>query len=716
MKKAIYAILALLAVIGMVSCGGGGGGDGTTVVPIEETTVTFNLNTAAILALDSEFDVTGLKQPDPVTVVKGDQIGSDLPTRAALLNEYLTDGFIFMSWNTKVDGSGAAITSASTFTEDAITLYAQWEKYEPVEVTFNTNGGWNAEGSAEDTTIVVSVQPGLTVNDTVDGMPGNPFKSGYEFTEWNTLATGLGSAFTGATVVDEAITVYAKYTLEVIIPSVDTTAGEEWVLLKNGWYAVYKFTLPDGAVWDDYESLSAEYNVPAKIEGEPVEWFTQAAGANAMRLLGNYKSTDFTVLTGTGTMEGKDLAVAVYRDNDPTNKNGPYMIDNSKPREKTVEGMVETEASAGTKAGDWWTVTYNITGTVGHSQFEQKNVPHPKASGPFFFGVGVTSGPSGYGTLQQIRNVTLKAKSNSGKDDVVATPAIFTNADGSKQYKAFTGWPTADGGNGYKEAYRGATRPEFDPGEPPAPPATEELEVTLPSVVVNTTEFSGDYNSPNGVFIPVTFPTDLNISSYEKFSITVKGSTTDNTTFVDVTADSYVQFDYVEAGVTGGDGKVSYKKIGGSGYNLKTAVEKRDVSPDVKDVASTFAGFLVYNGNQGGIKYVQVLSVTFYPPPAANMGTVKFTIEDDVLKDPVSGIANADLILSRGNLVISAPAGFSTYSWKVNGIADAETTKDLTLKTSTYFSSIGKKVVVSLVVKDADGNSYSKTVIITVKE
>ena len=43
-------------------------------------------------------------------------------------------------------------------------------------------------------------------------MPKNPTKAGYAFKEWNTKADGKGEAFTGATLVNSDMTVYAIYT------------------------------------------------------------------------------------------------------------------------------------------------------------------------------------------------------------------------------------------------------------------------------------------------------------------------------------------------------------------------------------------------------------------------------------------------------------------------------------------------------------------------
>ena len=43
-------------------------------------------------------------------------------------------------------------------------------------------------------------------------MPADPSKAGYTFKEWNTAIDGTGTKFTGSTVVNEDMTVYAIYT------------------------------------------------------------------------------------------------------------------------------------------------------------------------------------------------------------------------------------------------------------------------------------------------------------------------------------------------------------------------------------------------------------------------------------------------------------------------------------------------------------------------
>ncbi|MDY6038016.1 MAG: InlB B-repeat-containing protein [Eubacterium sp.] len=66
----------------------------------------------------------------------------------------------------------------------------------------------------------VKVETGEAIdndNFTEESMPQNPSKSGYIFKEWNTQKDGKGARFTGTTVVNENMTVYAIYSKEAAV-------------------------------------------------------------------------------------------------------------------------------------------------------------------------------------------------------------------------------------------------------------------------------------------------------------------------------------------------------------------------------------------------------------------------------------------------------------------------------------------------------------------
>ena len=74
------------------------------------------------------------------------------------------------------------------------------------KVTFIDGGNTHA---------VVNVESGKAIDTdslTDQSMPADPSKAGYTFKEWNTAMDGSGTKFTGSTLVNEDVTVYAIYT------------------------------------------------------------------------------------------------------------------------------------------------------------------------------------------------------------------------------------------------------------------------------------------------------------------------------------------------------------------------------------------------------------------------------------------------------------------------------------------------------------------------
>lgn len=99
---------------------------------------------------------------------------------------FTREHYTFIGWNTADDGTGDAyIDEASvnkdSFTDTAVTLYAQWEKSEVV-ITFNANSGNGA-----DYTQIISADANLDANTFT--------KDYYAFVGWNTAADGSGEGF-----------------------------------------------------------------------------------------------------------------------------------------------------------------------------------------------------------------------------------------------------------------------------------------------------------------------------------------------------------------------------------------------------------------------------------------------------------------------------------------------------------------------------------------
>ena len=98
------------------------------------------------------------------------------------------EGYEFKCWNPAV---------ADKVTAD-VTYVAQWKK-DHFTVTFKDG----------DKTQTVKVETSKAIDES---MPANPTKAGYTFKEWNTKADGKGEKFTGASVVNGDMTVYAIFT------------------------------------------------------------------------------------------------------------------------------------------------------------------------------------------------------------------------------------------------------------------------------------------------------------------------------------------------------------------------------------------------------------------------------------------------------------------------------------------------------------------------
>ncbi|MDR1866736.1 MAG: InlB B-repeat-containing protein [Treponema sp.] len=199
-KKSLFPIIALCAVIGLLVTACKDEDDPAPPAASTTFTVTFDKNEGT-----TDADPTTKTVTAPATTVDA------LPTPPAR-TDYLFDG-----WNTQADGEGEAFT-ADTVVTASITVYAQWTTTEvpaTYTVTFDKNEGTT---DADPTTKTVTAPA-----TTVDALPTPPARTDYLFDGWNTQANGEGEAFTADTVVTASITVYAQWTAdERIVLTVET--------------------------------------------------------------------------------------------------------------------------------------------------------------------------------------------------------------------------------------------------------------------------------------------------------------------------------------------------------------------------------------------------------------------------------------------------------------------------------------------------------------
>ena len=88
------------------------------------------------------------------------------------------DGYQFIGWNTKADGSGVSYTKDDTFYMPCymVTLYAQWKANTTYTVTYKDGVGGAAFGDQTTT--------GLHSGDQTPAFSGTPTRSGYTFKGW----------------------------------------------------------------------------------------------------------------------------------------------------------------------------------------------------------------------------------------------------------------------------------------------------------------------------------------------------------------------------------------------------------------------------------------------------------------------------------------------------------------------------------------------------
>jgi len=114
-------------------------------------------------------------------------------------------GYNFGGWNTAADGSGTTYAPGNTFNVTSNTvLYAKWVA--GYTVTYNANGGINPPVDAN------GYGSGATV--TVLG-PGSISRTGYTFTNWNTVANGSGTSYHAGNTfsISSNTTLYAQWNI-----------------------------------------------------------------------------------------------------------------------------------------------------------------------------------------------------------------------------------------------------------------------------------------------------------------------------------------------------------------------------------------------------------------------------------------------------------------------------------------------------------------------
>ncbi|MCL2801614.1 MAG: LysM peptidoglycan-binding domain-containing protein [Treponema sp.] len=189
--------------------------------------------------------------------------------------------------------------------------------------------------------------------------------------------------------------------------------GTERLTLGNAALAMYRFDLPPGQTWANYNKISAEYLVDEENFGRPLR-------SGAIRLYGNYEEDDF--IEGYDFIwddaEGDFIAeVSLYYVSLGTDANFA---------ERIIYNVSETWESLGAKPNEWFLYEYDISGAKAHGQFNRVNIPNRNDRGPFYFAMGITAQEEVRILIitHLIRNVTLHHATNPALN-VVSTGSGF---------------------------------------------------------------------------------------------------------------------------------------------------------------------------------------------------------------------------------------------------------------------------------------------------
>ena len=482
--------------------------------------------------------------PDPVTVSTGPIGAANLPS----LED--TDDQIFIGWALTDDGDPIG---AHYSVQSDITLYAIWEEViptgQPVTITYNANHwegagvpttpgsgvsgdpigaanlpvledtetqkfeGWATTSTGtpidEDfvptsniTLFVIWTQLGaledqLTISfyldedgelwETIYIEPDTPIgplpvpedREGFVFNGWFSLANvgGGTNPYSASSRFSEDTNVYARWIPDVLTPD----GAQELLYLTNGAAAVYQFDIPEGYTLNDYNEITIDY----KISNAGLNvWKT--AGARHVRLYGVY--TSLTPVSRTGSDQSPQIVYYNLSGSDEKGNrlNNEYILDNGNDG-NSIRGSVT--------ANEWFTVTYDTTGTRGHANFNSANL-QLAATGTVYYALGIGCqkideagrGREGNTFIQLVKDVKLVPKSTAPEvagTKPVDAPAQFLKpgyipgqflANNDPIVCEWRADPTQDNIDNWRDLVpeRQAVVP-FDRGDPPADAALKEV-------------------------------------------------------------------------------------------------------------------------------------------------------------------------------------------------------------------------------------------------
>lgn len=146
----------------------------------------------------SNYTITNIVDSGVKSLIFNKNGGTDGPGSVEMIFEEATviptteptrEGYVFLSWNTKKDGTGTVYKANDVFKKakvtpaDTVTLYAQW-KENTATLTLDLQGGTGVSSNIE-----------MKYSSSTSLPSTKPSKTGFEFKEWNTYPNGKGSAY-----------------------------------------------------------------------------------------------------------------------------------------------------------------------------------------------------------------------------------------------------------------------------------------------------------------------------------------------------------------------------------------------------------------------------------------------------------------------------------------------------------------------------------------
>jgi len=404
------------------------------------------------------FDQNYTDAPAPALIIatKNTPLGDLFPSAPT------REGFVFIGWFTEAGASGGTeFTAADSPGDVEKTVYARWGA--AITITYDKNGGVGG------TTKEVMGGVGFTI---IGSSEANVSKAGSVFKNWNTAADGSGTVYEAGASATFTVdtTLFAQWKEPAAVAAASEI--EEEITLGNSWFALYKFTLPDGKTWADYKNggLVASYKLSQDLLDNGM--------ARAIRVMGNFTDAEVngTVYTYATTQEMKKNASGT--DLEPKYNNadlaaagplvdihngvqmaavaqwqggasGPYIL--SQMGGAWNDGNMGTELDKlgiTPEADEWFQLSYIIDGSKKNGAHDSaKRLPDDTDTGPFYFAVGLPGQNSG--NTFGVKNVIMVG-TTTGTNDVVGMPLYYKNTQAASNnlYRAYNGQFTKDGGNG----------------------------------------------------------------------------------------------------------------------------------------------------------------------------------------------------------------------------------------------------------------------------